>query len=257
MVTTNHYSEITRCQESDYKENIHGASSKYDSETQKMSFHKKYYEANKDRVQYCVKDADVYFQGTRDSPIKQEDSSYVVYEVHRCSEATMLPGYPECASRKEIDEWTKWKKATFKLISSKIDLNERNDRAVNYEEIFLNQAPLAAGLYTDSGFRLRYNAFNRQDYWWKGYKNVDVFFDYIFYNHDTYEVPKTNTLIAEMYWRLGNDQVTHWRKAFSLMDLFGALGGVSKILLQVCGFVVMSYSQFWASFSTTSMLYKV
>ena len=164
----------------------------------------------------------------------------------------MREGYPECASEEEIDEWTQYKYATFKYISSKIDLKERLKRAVNQEEIMIIQTPLRAGVFTDGGYRLRYNTFKRQDYWWTGYKTIDVFFDYYFYNHDEFEVPKSSKVIAELYWRLNSDQVTHWRKAFSLMDLFGALGGVSKILLQVCGFTIISYSKFWSSFSTTS-----
>jgi hypothetical protein len=90
------------------------------------------------------------------------------------------------------------------LISSKIDLNERVERAVAHEELYITEAPLKSGLYTDSGHRLRYNALNRQDYWWSGYKSVDVFFDYVFYNSDTYEVPDT-TILAEFYWRLNTD----------------------------------------------------
>ena len=121
----------------------------------------------------------------------------------------------------------------------------------------LTQAPLKSGLFTDTGHRFRFNEFLRIDYWWRGYKAVDKFFDYVFYNHDIYEVPKTNTLIAQMYWRLNNDQIMHWRKAFSIMDLFGSLGGVSKILLSICTFFVSGYSNFWAKFSTTSMLYNI
>ena len=189
--------------------------------------------------------------------VLKEDSAYVVYEVHKCSNKTMLPGYPACASNDEIEAWIDTKTAAFKMISSKIDLNERNKRAVNYQELMLSQSPLKSGLYTDSGHRFRFNEFLRIDYWWSGYNSVDKFFDYVFYSHDVYEVPKTNTVLTEMYWRLNNDQIKHWRKAFSLMNLFGALGGVSKILLQVCGFFISGYSNFWAKFSTASMLYKV
>lgn len=63
----------------------------------------------------------VYFQGTRDSPLNKKDSSYVVYEVHKCSEKTMKPGYPSCASPEEIEDFIREKFIAFKVLNEKID----------------------------------------------------------------------------------------------------------------------------------------
>ena len=121
--------------------------------------------------------------------VRKEDSAFVIYEIHKCSEKTMGPGYPECAKPDEIEAWINSKKATFKLISSKIDLTEMEERAVSFEELYLTQVPLKSGLYTDDGHRFRFNEFLRIDYWWSGYKSIDIFYDYMFYSHDVYEVP--------------------------------------------------------------------
>ena len=59
----------------------------------------------------------------------------------------------------------------------------------------------------------------------------DPFYDYVFYNSDTYDVPKDKSVIAEVYFRLDSDQITHHRVVFAIMDFFGALGGVSRVLL--------------------------
>ena len=50
----------------------------------------------------------------------------------------MKSGYPACASNEEIEAWIDTKTAAFKMISSKIDLNERHQRAVNYQELMLS-----------------------------------------------------------------------------------------------------------------------
>ena len=100
MVTTNHFSEITRCTKEFYKENTHGEEKYYENKDQEESYHERYYRQKSDRFQYCVDDPDLYLKGTRDSPVNGEDSAYVVYEIHRCSEKTILPGYPKCASKK-------------------------------------------------------------------------------------------------------------------------------------------------------------
>ena len=79
----------------------------------------------------------------------------------------------------------------------------------------------------------------------------------MFYNNDYFSVPKENTVIAELYFRLNSDQMSHYKRVFSFMDFLGAIGGVSRILLQIVGVLIGSYSKFLASFSTIGMLYKI
>lgn len=45
------------------------------------------------------------------------DSAYIVYEIHKCSDATKFPGYPACASDADIDAWLSDKYATFKVLN--------------------------------------------------------------------------------------------------------------------------------------------
>jgi hypothetical protein len=40
---------------------------------------------------------DLYLEGNRDSVYNIEDSSYIIVEIHKCSEATKFPGNPDCA----------------------------------------------------------------------------------------------------------------------------------------------------------------
>ena len=91
------------------------------------------------------------------------------------------------------------------MINQKADFNKRKQKAVEYYEIFLTQAPLKSGLYTDSGHRFRFNQIKRTDFWFYPLKSLDVFFDYVFFNHDTYEVSKSDSLLAELYFRLDID----------------------------------------------------
>ena len=53
---------------------------------------------------------EIYFEGTRDSVVNEEDSAYGVIEIHKCSEATRLPNYPECATPSEIEKFLRPKK---------------------------------------------------------------------------------------------------------------------------------------------------
>ena len=140
----------------------------------------------------------MYFEGTRDSPLEEKDSAYVIYEFFKCSDATKEPGYPECASPSDIENYLETKKIGFKIINQKIDFNERGPKAVRFNEIFVQTIDMRAGKFSDTGHRFRYNIFNRIDHWVTKYQTKDPFFDYIFYNSDTWEVPKNKTEIAEV-----------------------------------------------------------
>ena len=41
------------------------------------------------------------------------------------------------------------------------------------------------------------------------------------------------------------------------MDFFGALGGVSRVLLSICGIFYGGYANFWSAFALNGLLYKV
>jgi len=88
------------------------------------------------------------------------------------------------------------------------------------------------GLFTDSGYRFRKNEFTRRDKWYPFGTNIKQrFSDFTFYNSDTFDVGTDNIRIAEMYFRLETDQVTHNRIVKQLMDQIGAIGGLSRFLL--------------------------
>lgn len=144
----------------------------------------------------------MYFQGTRDSVIKGEDSAYGIIQIMKCTEATRLPGYPECAGKPEMNEFLSNKRVVFKVINEQIDFNDRDERAVRYNEIYTPGVPIQTGLFSDTGYRYRYNQFERTDFWWTGKKYLDPFFDYLHYSTDIYVVPEDDISLAELYFRL-------------------------------------------------------
>jgi len=128
---------------------------------------------------------------------------------------------------------------------------------VRYNEVFIPGVPMNA--YSDTGYRFRYNEFDRIDNWYWGESEIKYFFDYLFYNSDTYPTPPENNqeIIAEMYFRLEVDQVSHGRVVYALMDFIGSLGGVSDLLLQIVGWIFGGYAAFHSSIATLAALYRV
>lgn len=103
MVRTDTLYEIARCQESMFQEN---------------PYYQNYWDTFNGRSQYCLVDQEnVYFEGTRDSPLKNEDSAYLIFEFHKCSNATKMEGYPDCATPPEIETYLESKKIGFKVIN--------------------------------------------------------------------------------------------------------------------------------------------
>jgi len=133
-----------------------------------------------------------------------------------------------------------------KLINQKIDFISFNETAVRYNEVYIPAVPLGNGAYSDTGYRLRFNEFLRQDGWLFKKNIVNKFFDYVFFSSDTYpNAPSDNQkLISEMYFRLDSNQVTHSRDAFYIMDLISKLGGVERLLLKICGWFLGGYASF-------------
>ena len=103
---------------------------------------------------------------------------------------------------------------------------------------------MKAGKFSDTGHRFRFNSFHRTDNWYSNTEILNPFFDYVFYNSDTYDVPLDKVEIAEIYFRLMTDQITHKRKVFAIMDFFGSIGGVSRVLLSMSGIIYGGYAKF-------------
>ena len=81
-------------------------------------------------------------EGNRDSVYNLKDSSYVVYEIHKCTDALREPDDPKCATDEKIEEWLVNKYAQFRFINQKIDFNDRGEYAVRLNEIWLPTMPL-------------------------------------------------------------------------------------------------------------------
>lgn len=101
-----------------------------------------------------------------------------------------MPGYPDCAPENEIKDWISDKFMAFKVLNQKIDFSDRDEFAVRLNEVFVPSASLAAGTVCDTGYRFRYNKFERYDAWWSRTMSVNVFYDYMFYNSDCFIVPE-------------------------------------------------------------------
>lgn len=156
-------------------------------------------------------------QGTRDSEILSQDHAYIVFEILRCSddskndETKPAGGWPECKPERmmrlksdltapavdykditkadlskyiedleadTIDNWLRYKLAAMKIINQKIDFNGFREYDVRYNEQFVPSIPLEYPMYSDTGYRFRYNAFDRQDGWLIKKPDVDLFYDY-------------------------------------------------------------------------------
>ena len=80
-------------------------------------------------------DKNIHLYGTKVDEVLKKKHSYLIYEIHRCDKELRdmtktdplcvgKPGTecetvdPECASEAEIDDWTRNKRAMFKLINS-------------------------------------------------------------------------------------------------------------------------------------------
>lgn len=258
-------------------------------------FEKQYYMLKKNRNQYCIDQFDeVYLQGTRDSEILKQDHAYIILETYRCSEKTAIEGDPPCKPKKlmvlkdgtstepvaiekliadgsdldlyqedmeadSIDNFTRNKKVGGKIINQKIDFTTFNDYAVRFNELYIPSIDMRYPSYSDTGYRFRYNIFDRADGYAYPINKDNVFFDYFNYNGDTFQgAPEgLEHLIVEQYFRLEVDQTSHGRQVYNLMDFIGDLGGVQGIMLQIAGWLIGSYSAFHASYATAKALYKI
>ena len=167
---------------------------------------------------YCTEDENIYFQGTRDSAVNRMEHAYVIIEVHVCNNGTKKEDDPECATEDEIEEWIATKQIQLKVIDNKIDFTNLDNYAVRQTEKWLPMVPLKKGSFSDTGYRFRKNSFERKDNWYPfANKYTEGFFDMTFFNSDTLSVGHDYTTIAELYFRLETEEVTHQRivKQFS------------------------------------------
>lgn len=141
--------------------------------------------------------------------------------------------YKEDLEADSIDNFTRNKMIGLKIINQQIDFTGFKDYDVRQNELFVKTIPMATPYYSDTGYRFRYNVFDRADGYIYPDKDEDIFFDFFEYNTDIFNsapVGMENT-IAEMYFRLEVDQISHGRDVYDFMDFIGDLGGVPAIML--------------------------
>jgi len=68
---------------------------------------------------------------------------------------------------------------------------------------------MEAGKFSDVGYRMRLNLFEKSDRWYPWFAFMEpedyFFYDYVYYNTDTFKVAKNQTSIVEIYWRMDGD----------------------------------------------------
>ena len=99
-------------------------------------------------------------------------------------------------------------------------------------EVFFPSIPLGGQKFSDTGYRLRRNVFVRDDNWIPfTTKEKTTFYDSLVFNSDTFDVPKEHNLIAELYFRVFNDEKEHTRIVFQFMNWLASIGGIEWIIL--------------------------
>jgi hypothetical protein len=94
--------------------------------------------------------------------------------------------YEEDLEADSIDNWVRLKKAAMKIINQKIDFTTFDDYAVRFNELHVPSVPLVYPSYSDTGYRFRFNLFERSDGYILPYDLDNIFFDYFEYNTDTF-----------------------------------------------------------------------
>ena len=129
---------------------------------------------------------------------------------------------------------------------------------IRQNELYAQTLPLEAGHFTDVGYRFRTNIFDHTDFVypetpaaWKR------FFDFKFFNQDTFKVDKKQNLLAEIYFRLEVDQMSHTRKVDDIYVYLEKIGGVPEVLKQIASILVGSYCFFYSQMVNIAIIYKV
>ena len=167
----------------------------------------------------------------------------------------------ECASdREEINNWFKNKKTSMRVIQDKIDYHEYDQSAVKRQnELYTYSIPIDPDQYSDVGYRFRSNRFLYWDNFAPRYGGYSVlpFFDFKFFNLDSYKVNLDINLIAEIYFRLEIDEIIHYRDVGTFFDWLEAIGGIPEILKLLFNLVIGTYLTFHSTMMNLKTLYKV
>jgi len=138
---------------------------------------------------------------------------------------------------------------------------------------------MKAGIFTDTGSRIRLNSFQKADGIIQNYNSkyeTSQFYDYKDFNHDTYEVgfpneesnpeqtkirpdltqnENRNSAIAEMYFRLDVDHVVHERNVYHIMEWLGDIGGIKDLLMDIAIAIMGSWMAFNKAMEFMNALY--
>ena len=113
-------------------------------------------------------------------------------------------------------------------------------------------------MYSDVGYRFRTNIFLVWDTIAPYHYFKEMFFwDFKFYNQDTYKSTEDITLIAEIYFRLEIDSILHSRKTETFFSWLEAMGGIPEILKMFAQMVIGTYLGFHSTMMNIKTFYKV
>ena len=209
----------------------------------KTEYEKQFYTAfGKGGNLLCSPDDSVYLQGTRDSKVALKEHSYLIYEFLKCTESQRKDGDPPCESMKNINKWLSTKAAHMRVLNMKIDFTLYSDQIIRQNEIWLPAVQLKAGIYTDQGYRFRENTFEKADHIIPGAgEGAQRWFDITFFSSDPIVVGDDFTILAEMYFRVKSDSISHSRSVYTIMDWLGDLGGIGEILKSTAALFLGGY----------------
>ena len=91
--------------------------------------------------------------------------------------------------------------------------------------------PIDPDSYSDVGFRFRTNNFYYWDHFgpYGNYANK-TFFDFKFFNSDSYKVVEEHDVVAEIFFRLEIDEIIHYRDVGTFFDWLGDIGGIPEMI---------------------------
>ena len=105
-----------------------------------------------------------------------------------------------------------------------------DDGTMRTNEMWLPSVALGGDIYTDNGYRIRENSVVNPTF-----GNImgmaKKFYDISFFSSDVMKTSKTDLKITDMFLRLKNEQVTHSKNFFSLVNFLGAVGGVELLVM--------------------------
>jgi hypothetical protein len=86
-------------------------------------------------------------------------------------------------------------------------------------------------------------------------KKLD-FYNLIPFNSDTVVVGHDYKVLAEMYFRIGVDEIIHSRHVFEFMDFLGSVGGVTEVLTRTSCFMIGGFLAWNSAIETMLSLYS-